>query len=168
MAVFAMRVHAGLVSRGGDAMKIVFTVPAVPIAQPRQRHGLARIRGKMVSRNYLPKDNPVHVYKACVHLAARQAYQGPPLEGPLGMEIVFVMHRPGRLRWKKKPMPRAWHTQKPDIDNLFKATADALKTLWRDDAQVCYTLQKKMFAAGDESPHVEIAIETLVRDADEA
>ena len=135
---------------------ITFTVPAVPVAQPRQRHNH---RG----HSYLPKDHPVWAFKAAVALAAQQAYQGPPLEGPLQVSAVFVLPRPSRLRWKTRPMPRQWHTGKPDRDNLEKALYDALNgCLWRDDSQVCDGPITKVIAAGDEQPHVEVTVEPLL------
>jgi Holliday junction resolvase RusA-like endonuclease len=37
---------------------------------------------------------------------------------------------------KQAAMREAWHTQKPDVDNVAKAILDALKNRWRDDTQV--------------------------------
>lgn len=138
-------------------MTICFTVPAVPVAQPRQRHRVMPTGGVM---NYTPAKHPVTAFKATVRMAAQQAYKGPVLQGPIGIVVVFVMPRPGRLRWKTRPMPRCLHTGKPDLDNLVKSLKDSLTGItWRDDAQIAHENLSKVYAAGDEQPcvHVEIS-----------
>ena len=111
---------------------------------------------------YTPTTHPVTGFKATVRLAFQQAYQGPPLTGPLRCSLVFVLPRPKNMIWKKRPMPRAWHDKKPDRDNLDKAVMDALKGIaWIDDAQVCDGTIRKYIAAGDEQPHVEIILEQV-------
>lgn len=138
---------------------IQFTVPAIPVAQPRQRH--AMIAGHV--RNYTPTAHPVNAFKAAVQMAAAGAYHGAPLAGPLRVDLVFVFPRPKAKVWKTRAMPREPHTGKPDVDNLFKSLADALSRsgFWRDDAQVCSTAIEKWVAAGDEQPHVRVSVTEL-------
>ena len=134
---------------------IAFTVPAVPVAQPRQRH--AMIAGHV--RNYTPKNDPVNTFKAAAQMALRQAYQGPPLTGPIRLDVVYVFPRPKSMIWKSKPMPRERHTKKPDRDNVEKALKDSLSKLaWVDDSQVWCGEPQKWIAAGGEQPHVEVVI----------
>lgn len=141
---------------------IRFTVPAVPVAQPRQRHRVLTVAGRTFAQNYTPEKSSVNSFKASVRHAASQAYSGPPLDGALKMRVVFLLPRPGRLRWKTRPMPRMPHTSRPDADNLWKALADALKgRVWIDDAQVSELKIFKLFASGDEQPHVEIRISEI-------
>lgn len=142
---------------------ITFRVPAVPVAQPRQRHrALSLPGGRVVTQNFTPAKHPVQAFKATVRLAAQQAYAGPPLEGPILLRLVFILPRPGRLRWKSRPMPRVRHTAKPDIDNLAKSVKDALSgRVWRDDSQVCGLVASKWYAAGDEAPGVEVEIQPI-------
>lgn len=143
-------------------MRIEFVVPAVPVAQPRQRHRVVHAGGRAFAQNYTPARDPVNSFKAAVQLAASQAYCGAPLEGPLRMSAVFVFPRPKSMHWKTRPMPRVWHTSRPDRDNLIKSVQDALNgILWRDDSQICAGEPVKLVAAGDEQPHVEIVIEVL-------
>ena len=135
--------------------QIIFTVPAVPVAQPRARAssfgGHARI--------YNDSKHPVMAFKAAVMMAFSREHSGEPLTGPLRCDITFVMQRPKGLIWKSRPMPRAYHAKKPDRDNLDKAVLDSLKSLaWADDAQVCQGEIQKWIAAGDEQPHVVISI----------
>lgn len=135
---------------------ISFVVPAVPIAQPRQRHAV--IGGHV--RNYTPKDHPVQAYKAAVILAAKQAGIRTPLDGPVRLDIDFYLPRPKRLMRRKDPDGPILHTVKPDKDNLEKATMDALKgLLWRDDAQICDGRVRKWYAEKDGAPRVEIVLE---------
>lgn len=140
------------------AIIISFVVQGIPIPQPRQRHRIVEDH----VQNYTPKRHPVQAFKMAARLAARQAYQGPPIAGPVRLSLLFLLPRPSRLVWKKKPMPREWCPCKPDRDNLEKALLDALKgIIWIDDAQVCDGQVQKMYAAGREGPCVEVRIETL-------
>lgn len=143
-------------------MRITFFVPAVPVAQPRQRHRVVQSGGRSFATNYTPRNSPVQDFKATVRQAASAVYQGQPLQGPVIMRLVFVMPRPRGLIFKKKPMPRAPHCGKPDCDNLFKSTVDALAgTVLRDDKQVYRVEMEKWVAAGNEQPHVEVTIISL-------
>ena len=135
---------------------IEFTVPTIPIAQPRQR--VAVVAGR--PRTYTPTKAPVNAFKAAVQLAAQGAYDGPPLDGPLSLEVAFVLPRPQSRIWKSKPMPREPHVKRPDGDNLLKSLKDALSgLLWRDDCQVWHVDQTKFVAAGNEQPHVWMRLE---------
>lgn len=139
--------------------EIRIIVPAVPVAQPRQRHA---IRGKGKQRfvtNYTPSKHPVTDFKATVRMAARSEYDGPPLQGALSVWALFVLPRSKAKQWKTKPMPRFPHTGRPDIDNLQKSIFDALTgTLWISDSQIAHTNVIKVVASGDEQPHVEITV----------
>ena len=144
---------------------VEFTVPAVPVSQPRPRavirgshagvHEQTTIKNADGSR----KPHPIVAFKATVRMAAQEAYQGPPLEGPLRCDVLLVFPRTKGQTWKKKPMPRLPHEKKPDRDNCDKAIMDALsKLLWVDDSQVCDGRIKKVIAAGDEQPRVFIRV----------
>jgi Holliday junction resolvase RusA-like endonuclease len=144
-----------------------FSVPAVPVAQPRQRHRLLKVNGRAFAQNYTPRTSPVQSFKASVAHEARAAYQGAPLSGPLKLSITFLMPRPGRLPWKSKPMPRRWHESKPDLDNLVKAVKDALlKILWHDDAQVAELVAQKLHCSGEEGPGANVVLQRLAGDPD--
>ena len=141
---------------------IAFTMPAIPVPQPRQRHRIVAGGGRTFAMNYTPRGDPVNDYKATVRMAATAAYTGPPVEGPLEVAFQFVMPRPKSLRWKSRPMPRLWHATGKDLDNLAKSTLDALcGLLFADDGQVARLVLSKMIAAGDESPRVLVTLERL-------
>lgn len=136
--------------------EIAFTVPGVPVPQPRPR---ACIRGSHASVYGAKSDHAVHAFKATCRLAARQAYRGEPLSTPLVLSLVFVLPRPQGMRWERKPMPRVPHQTKPDLDNLYKSTVDALTgLLWLDDKQIYRDETSKWIAAGDEQPHVRVRV----------
>ena len=136
-------------------MKIV--VPVVPVAQPRQRHAV--IGGAV--RNYTPADHPVNAYKAALMMYAKQA-GAKPLNGPVRVDIDFFLPRPKRLMRRKDPDGPLRHVAKPDVDNLWKSTADALRGIaWRDDAQVCSTLARKWYCEKGGVPRVEITVSEI-------
>lgn len=138
---------------------IRFTVPGLPIAQPRQRHRVVTSGGRTFASNYTPKTAPVNSFKAAVRLACAAAHTGQPLEGPLVLTVVFVFPRPSALRWKSREMPRQYHAKKPDVDNLVKSLKDALKSLaWSDDSQVAIVRASKLIASGDEQSRTMVEI----------
>ena len=105
-------------------------VPGTPVAQPRHR---VSARGGF-ARTYLPKKHPVHQYKARI---AEHTEDWPVFVGPLNVFIELAFPMPQSWSYKKQAaMREAWHTQKPDVDNVAKAILDALKDRWKDDTQV--------------------------------
>lgn len=143
-------------------MILKIRVPTIPIAQPRQRHRVARGKGgKTFVHNYTPVRDPVNAFKAVVQLAASEAYDGPPLDEPIWLGILCVMPRPKSRIWKTREMPREPHVSRPDRDNLAKAVKDALTGfVWRDDSLIFDGPVIKMIAAGHEQPHVQLVIRT--------
>lgn len=136
-------------------MRIEFTVPGVPIAQPRAK--ATTINGR--ARMYTP-DASVRPFKEAIRILYAEAFQGPPAEGPVTVKILAVFPRPKNMIWKTKPMPRVPHAVRPDFDNVAKSVLDALhKQAWRDDAQVAHAIVKKVIASGSEQPHTVIVIE---------
>ena len=59
--------------------RVRFVVPAVPVAQPRQRFRVLKIGNRVIPQNYTPTKSPVNEFKAVVKMAFRQAYSGPEL-----------------------------------------------------------------------------------------
>lgn len=137
------------------AMKpIEFTVPAIPVPQPRARATAFAGRARMYEAK---KSHPIHDFKASCRMAAQAAYRGAPLQGPLSLDVEFVLPRPQLP--KKLGTHRFPHTKRGDVDNFLKAVMDALNgTTWRDDAQVYTATACKVVAAQGEVPHVRIAI----------
>ena len=135
-------------------------IPGKPIAQPRAK--ATSINGK--ARMYQPK-GPIAPYKQQIAIEARKFFN-QPLFGPVRLVVQCYLPRPKAKVWKTKPMPREWHTSKPDIDNLAKAIMDALNGIaWNDDAQVCETIAAKYVSSGSEDVGVRIGIVEIVGDA---
>ncbi len=137
----------------------VLNVPAIPVAQPRQR--VAVIAGR--AHNYTPTKHPVNAFKAAVQAAWSQMCCGTPIEGAVQVGMVFVLPRPKNKIWKTRPMPREYRKSgRGDWDNFSKAVCDSLNKLaWRDDAQISNVQVQIVLAAGGEQPHVEVQIREI-------
>lgn len=133
---------------------IAFTVPG--LAAPGGSKRAYVIRGRAV----VTPANPTRErqWRAVVQVAARTAYSGAPLTGPLRMELRFVMPRPAShlgARGLRRSAPRVPATR-PDLSKLVRALEDALTGIvWRDDAQVVEQWACKTY--GD-SPQVDVQV----------
>lgn len=138
-------------------MKYSIHIPAVPVAQPRQRVTVRA--GHAV--NYTPAKHPVNDFKAVAKIQAA-AVVNAVSDAPIQLTITFVMPRPKAMVWKRRPMPRVHHTKKPDLDNLEKSLMDALTGIvWRDDSQVVWKSSTKWIAAGNEQPFCDVMVMEL-------
>lgn len=78
------------------------------------------------------------------------APDGPKLEGPVALRIVFTVPRPQSARKLFYPATR------PDLDKLTRSTMDAISDagLWKDDAQVAFLETAKVWPQfGDYALH---------------
>lgn len=134
--------------------EVSFVVAAIPVAQPRQRHGVRATKSGVRSFNYTDKEHPIHVFKLLCQQAAHAALNGlPPLSGPVHLGISFVL--PRRKHPKKDGINRIPYPKKSDLDNFLKAVMDACNgTLYEDDKQITSCYMTKEEAAEGESPHV--------------
>lgn len=130
-------------------------VPGRPAPQGSKRH---------VGRGILVESS-----KACgpwrqtVAVFARQAYDGPPLDGPLAVRIEFVMPRPANLPKRRATPPM---TKKPDTDKLARAILDALTSVvWRDDSQIVDLHPTKRYAEIGETPGARIRVAPHVKES---
>lgn len=101
-------------------------------------------------------------WKQEVAHAAKQAYSGDLLAGPLWLTVAFTLPRPkyhygtGKNAGKLKPSAPRFHDKKPDATKLLRGIEDALTGIvWRDDAQVCAQVVTKMYG---EAAKAEISI----------
>lgn len=150
-----------------------FTVKGRPIPQPRARHTIrTAANGHQWVSAYVPSDDPVHTWKACVVDAWRMIMPTPGFRfvGPLAVLLQFVQPRPADKIWKKKPMPRyldertgaGGGTKSGDADNLAKAVYDALNgKCWGDDFEIAWAWQEKWIAGGSEQPHLRVFVAEL-------
>ena len=134
-------------------MRIKFEVLGKPMTQGSTRSAPVRKKGGgyQTHPDGRPKLIPVHdkgkelkAWRQDVAVAARRAYSGPLLVGPVAIVLIFA--RP-RLKWhfgtgrnagKLKASAPSHPTTKPDSIKLTRAVEDALTgVIWADDAQVC-------------------------------
>jgi len=68
---------------------------------------------------------------------------GAPMHQPVAVAVIFRLKRPPSL-----PRKVIFHSRKPDLDKLVRATLDALTTcgLLADDGQVCRLSSAKRYA----------------------
>lgn len=137
------------------------TIYGNPIGKKRPR--FAR-RGKFVT-TYNDQETEEGKFLA---MAKTQFGDGPPLSGPLRVDISAFIQRPkahygtGRNSAKlKASAPKYPESKKPDRDNIDKFVLDALEGLcWVNDVQVCDGRVMKRWA--DEGlARVEVCIEEL-------
>lgn len=138
---------------------ITFTVPGIPVAQPRARASVVCGRAKIVSA---VRKDPVNDFKAAVKLCAHVAYKGPLLDGPLSVTLTYRFDRNKKDIRKRGDNPPLYKTTTPDVDNLMKSVFDALNgVLWKDDALIAESHVVKTFAALSEKPGVDVSVSLL-------
>jgi len=133
---------------------VSFTVPGEPRPQPRTkaRAFFNAKTGKHIAQVYNPKGKSSD-YRARVSHEAALAMRGTQLiDGPLAMNLVFVLTKP-----KAKPKYKKWVTVRPDFDNYVKAALDAMQAIvFKDDAQVCRVYVEKRYPNDSEVPHTRV------------
>lgn len=134
-------------------MTYEFSVIGIPKGSPRPR---AFTRGKHASVFVPPQADD---WKSCVRAAVRLVtFDDPPmLDGPVRLSIIYRLPRP---KSSKKRDRTPWHTTKPDLDNMDKATMDALSEagVWNDDRQVAFKESSKVYADAGESIGASIVV----------
>lgn len=145
-------------------MIVAFEVPGEPTAAKRPRFAH---RGKF-TKVYDPDTNVEwkrHIRDSFLHTVPDDVLHDAPFPRgiPLAMSVEFRFSRKkshfgtGRNLNKLKASAPAFHTVKPDVDNLLKLVKDALNGLvYADDSQVCrYDLAVKRY---DDRPRTVIRI----------
>ena len=110
-------------------MIVTFIVPGKPYAQKRPRFS------RKIGRAFDPKEN--QTFASAVQAIALPAFK-TPIAGPVSLEVTAVFEPAASLsKPKRNALLGSAHTQKPDVDNLVKAIADALNRIaWTDDSQI--------------------------------
>lgn len=128
-----------------------------PVAQPRPRATSFAGRARMYDAG------TAKPWRARIAAAVLPLRPAAPLEGPLSLELTFIMRRPkshmrknGTIRESAPTHP----TGKPDLDNMVKAVTDELTQLsvWGDDSQVVIVTAKKLYAVIAERPGMGLAV----------
>lgn len=118
---------------------VEFFVRGEPRPQPRPRAFARKIGGKFHARVY--ESGTAEEWKSRVAVEV-EPFLRDKFAGPCAVSLVFVFPRLKahfRASGALKDSAPAWHTVKPDGDNLAKAVLDALTQcgLWSDDNLVC-------------------------------
>lgn len=149
---------------------ITITLHCEPLGQPRARFRRWQAAdGRSGVSTYDPAKARTWKgeAKACYLDQLRELGIGPPLfpEGALVLDVLAVFTCPTSHFRKREPLPRRWHTKKPDGDNVVKAIKDSAKgVLWLDDAQVAVTTITKVIGAQGEAPFVRLTVYALAPD----
>ena len=160
---------------------ITFTVYGKPQPAGSKRSMLLRGKGGRLILNKTTgepiintvDDNDKAVgWKSSIAAAARQAFRGSLLRGPLAVKFVFYRPRPGghyskatgllNKTGRETPQP----ISKPDVLKLARCAEDALTgVVWLDDAQITKEIIEKEWG---EPARVEITIRARKPKADVA
>lgn len=114
--------------------EVSFFAYGTPAAQGSKRHVG---NGVMVETS---KNLPS--WRASVIEYAQKAYQGPPLDGPLELQVTFWFPRPKSARRSAR-----YKTTAPDLDKLCRGIGDALQlagTISSDARIVRWVAEKKV------------------------
>lgn len=147
----------------------ILRVDALPVAQPRQSHGVVIQNGQTRSRNFIKATHPIHHFKAIIAMEGAKYFKSHgAMKGPVSVALRFYMKRPKShyRSVQKKPVLKddapTFHTNKPDGDNLAKAVLDALGGLvWDDDKQVSHLSVEKWYTHHNGSPGFSAVITKL-------
>ena len=145
------------------------TILGHPVGAARPRVVMKRDRSGVMS--YMPKEHVRWEKKASLAAMATliqapgggSRIQPRPLTGPVGLTLLAIHPRPGRLRRKMDTRDRVRCTGKPDLDNVLKLAMDALSKakVYRDDNQVCLVRAEAWYqeigdhAVGGKAPDAE-------------
>jgi Holliday junction resolvase RusA-like endonuclease len=139
-------------------------------------YGIAQTAGSKRAFPFHRKDGTIGVnvtddnpkgksWKHQVANAAFETWNGPLLDGPLSVRMMFYMPRlkshfgTGRNATLLKASAPTWHIVKPDSQKLARCLVDALTgVVWRDDAQISHEESFKFYG---EPSRVEIQIKEL-------
>ncbi len=132
-------------------MRIEFFMPMHPPTATHQEKCVRMVKGKPVF--YDPPKVQAARSKLTAHLAAHRPQR--PMEGTVRLVVKWCFPRKGRP-------DGAYHTAKPDTDNLQKLLKDCMTAVgfWKDDAQVASEICEKFWA---EAPGIYIAVEDMDR-----
>lgn len=144
---------------------ITIVVHGIPRPGGGKIAGFNKRTGKMFVRPDNPRTAP---WRQDVAGAAAQQYSGPLLTGPVLMVYSFLFPRPkshygtGKNADVLKPSAPRFHTTKPDLTKIIRSTEDALTGIvYKDDSQVCFRQEQKLYCNEGERPGVTIRIEAI-------
>lgn len=111
-------------------------------------------------------------WKTDVSYAAKQFYKGPPLKGPLSVQMIFQIKRPkghfgtGRNAENLREGAPDHPTSIPDLIKLTRAVEDACTgILWEDDAQIVEHFLAKRYPVAASPPGVYVQVSEILSPA---
>lgn len=136
-------------------------VDGIPKGQPRPQAFARKIGGKVVARVFTP--GTAEAWKSAVAVAMEPHRPAAPFEGPVSVDLLFLLPRPKARSRKNDPAGPLWCATRPDVDNLSKAVLDCLtlQGWWRDDAQVVHLRVTKHWHSIGERPGAVIGVMPL-------
>lgn len=142
-------------------MRYQWRVVGKPEPQPRVK--AARAGG--FTRVYTPPK--ADSWKSLIALAIAQGQRPPePIDGPVSLHLNFTVQRPGKHYRSNGTLKADAPTEcptKPDLDNLVKATMDAMSAagVWSDDARVARLAASKTYTTTSGVCGLLIVVEEL-------
>lgn len=146
-----------------DAIEIAFFVPGVPVPGGSKKAFVNKKTGRAIITDV--SGQRVIDWRASVQNAAANVFDGALLDGPIYLEITFVMPRPKRhfRTGKNAHLLREdapyYHTSAPDRTKLTRSTEDALTgVIWTDDSRAADGPIRKIYGS---KPGAHITIREL-------
>ena len=131
------------------------TIPGPPVGKGRPRLVHVRV--------YTPPKTKR--WESVAKAILRIGWNGPPLEGPVRVEVRQVEARPKRFKGPAHRHPCPLNGKHPDADNVAKAVLDSIQGIaFKDDAQLTELRTFKVWASAGESPKVEIRVSAVELD----
>lgn len=127
--------------------EVSFFVPGIPATQGSKRAFNRKDGGTPIVVESCKGNKD---WRGDVKRFAVDAYNGPPIKGPVHLSITFQLPRPKSHFGKRGLRPGAPmnHTIKPDLTKMLRAVEDALKgILWADDCQVVKQVVGKVYTS---------------------
>ncbi len=155
---------------------IEFTVYGVPMPAGSKKGFYNAKTKRVIITDASDKSRP---WKALVHDAAGQAMRAPeanpygfqdpagylpPLEGPLTLEVTFVLPRPKGHFGKHglRPSAPTYPAVRPDTTKLLRGVEDAMQSVcYDDDAQIVEQVIRKVY--GD-VPRCEVRVSEIANE----
>ncbi len=140
------------------ATRLQLWIPGDPAAQGSKAymgHRPSKKSGKLVpllveqSKAVTPWRNAVRG-AASQHLFSEYLGAWKPLDGPVAVEVTFLLPRPSTVT-------RALPTVPPDLDKLQRALFDGLSDakLWKDDSRAVLVAASKIYATAPAHPPIK-------------
>lgn len=135
-----------------------FFVPGIPITQGSMK----AFNGPHHAIVTHAKSGPLMSWRGCVATFAMKAKAAAGWvldeDGPIGVDMTFWLPRPKSLPRKVVHPVK----QRADLDKLVRAVNDALTgVLWRNDAQIIVSRERKGFAGAPEVCGVKVDVRKI-------